>query len=174
VAGAIYYNNAFHPFLDRLVRPREFADSWLVVLFLTLAANVFFVWREANKSGRPFLSSSMRLALRAILPNLLIPAAFTVWFYAVGSKGGTEIELVMVWVAFYGLALLSTSLFAPRSLVILGWTFLLSSLAVPACLDELETRILDVPTFVMGFTFGFYHLVYAVCTWPRRGVYPPE
>jgi hypothetical protein len=167
--GAIYYNNAIRPVLGRLVRPREFAVVWMFVLGLAVLANAFFVWRGAKKSGRPFISSGMKLALRAIAPNLLIPAAFTLWFYTTGFKGGTEIDLVVVWVAFYGLALLSTALFAPRSLTLLGWAFLLTSLAVPTLLDRLEALVDDVPTFVMGATFGFYHLIYAVCTWPRQG-----
>jgi small-conductance mechanosensitive channel len=168
-AGAIYYNNAIEPVLGRLVRPREFAVIWVIVLALAVLANGFFVWREAKKSGRPFLSSGMRLALRAIAPNLLIPAAFTLWFYTTGFKGGTEIDLVVVWVAFYGLALLSTALFAPRSLALLGWAFLLTSLAVPTVLDRLEALVEDIPTFVMGTAFGFYHLIYAICTWSLQG-----
>jgi len=26
----------------------------------------------------------------------------------------------------------------------------------------------NLPNVAMGVTFGLYHLVYAVCTWPRR------
>jgi hypothetical protein len=168
-AGAIYFNNSVTPVLRRLVRPREFATAWLVVLVLSLAANAFFVWREARKGGRPFISSGMKLALRAIAPNLIIPAAFTCWFFTTGFKGATELDLVVVWVAFYGLALLCTALFAPRSLALLGWAFLLTALGVPALLDRLEYLIDDVPNFAMGLTFGLYHLIYAACTWSGQG-----
>ena len=147
---------------------REFAVIWLVVLTLALLANAFFIWREAKRAGRPFISSGMKLALRAIAPTLLIPAAFTVWFFATGYKGAAEYELAVVWIAFYGLALLSTGLFAPRSLVFLGWAFLLSSLAFPALRNAVEDLPSNLPNLAMGLTFGLYHLVYAVCTWPRR------
>src|SRR6202011_4997 len=70
--------------IGRSIRPREFAFIWIDVLVLTVVANVFFVWREAKNSGRPFISSGMKLALRAIAPNLIIPAVFTLWFLKVG------------------------------------------------------------------------------------------
>ena len=104
-AGALY---------RRPVDGRVFAAVWLVVLVFAVVTNALFIWREARSDGRPFLSSAMRLALRAIAPNLLIPAAMTVWFFTTGYKGAAEQELVVVWIAFYGLALLSTGLFAPR------------------------------------------------------------
>jgi hypothetical protein len=110
----------------------------------------------------------MKLALRAIVPNLLIPAGFTVWFFATGYNGGAESELAVLWIAFYGLALLSTGLFAPRSLALLGWAFLLSGLAIPALTNVLEDLPADLPNLAMGITFGLYHLVYAVCAWPRK------
>ena len=147
---------------------REFAVVWLIVLAFAVLANAFFIWREARKAGRPFISSGMKLALRAIVPNLLIPAGFTVWFFATGYKGGAESELAVLWIAFYGLALLSTGLFAPRSLALLGWAFLLSGLAIPALTNVLEDLPADLPNLAMGITFGLYHLVYAVCTWPRK------
>jgi len=49
----------------------------LIVLVIAVATNAFFIWREAKKDGRPFISSGMKLSLRAIAPNLLIPAGVT-------------------------------------------------------------------------------------------------
>jgi hypothetical protein len=167
-AAAIYLNYVTNFSNGRPVDAREFAVIWLIVLALTVVANAFFIWREARKDSRPFISSGMKLALRSIAPNLLIPAAFTVWFFATGYKGGAEYELVVLWIGFYGLALLSTGLFAPRSLVFLGWAFLLSALALPALRNVVEDLPADLPNLAMGVTFGLYHLVYAVCTWPRR------
>lgn len=167
-AGAVYYNNEVKLVLGRAVGPREFAVLWIFVLILTALANAFFVWREAKHSGRPFVSSGMKLALRAIVPNLLIPTAFTLWFFQTGYLGAQELQLVAVWVAFYGLALLSTALFAPRSLAILGWAFLLTSLTIAVLTDVIDNLTDDVPDTVMGVTFGLYHLIYAVATWPRK------
>jgi hypothetical protein len=113
--AAIYLKNQAG--VNRPVQGLEFAAVWLAVLILAVATNAFFIWREAKKDDRPFISSGMKLSLRAIAPNLLIPGAVTLWFLVSGYKGTAEQELVVVWIAFYGLALLSTGLFAPRSLV---------------------------------------------------------
>ncbi|MEP7014243.1 MAG: hypothetical protein ABI925_02270 [Verrucomicrobiota bacterium] len=167
-AGAIYWNNEGTPVFGRAIRGREFVMVWLAVLIMAAAANTFFIWREARKNGRPFISSGMKLALRAITPCLLIPMAFTGWFYSTGYLGAAELDLVVVWVVFYGLALLSTTLFAPHSLAILGWAFLLSGLALPALTNLIEYFSIDLPLVTMGVTFGAYHLIYAVCSWPWK------
>ncbi len=165
-ATATYLNNQRS--INRPVHGRAFAVIWLIVLILAVASNAFFIWREAKKDRRPFISSGMKLSLRAIIPNLLIPAALTLWFLVNGYKGATELELVLAWIVFYGLALLSTGLFAPRSLVCLGWAFLLTALAIPAARNVLGDLPAYLPTIAMGLTFGLYHLVYAACAWPRK------
>lgn len=165
-AAAIYLNNQGG--LKRPVHGRAFAVIWLIVLILAAATNAFFIWQEATKDGRPFISSGMKLSLRAIAPNLLIPAAVTLWFLVNGYKGATELELVLAWIVFYGLALLSTGLFAPRSLVCLGWAFLLTALAIPALRNAFGDLPANLPALAMGLTFGVYHLIYAVCAWPRK------
>lgn len=167
-ATIIYLSALPDSALSRTISPREFAFIWINVLILTVIANVFFVWREAKSSGRPFISSGMKLALRAIAPNLIFPALFTIWFLEFGFIGGMELELVVVWVVFYGLVLLSTTLFAPRSLALLGWAFLLSGIGVPVMANWVERMSDDVPNLVMGVTFGLYHVIYALFTWPRK------
>ena len=164
-AAAIYLNDKS---VDWAVQGRAFAAIWLVVLVLAVAANAFFIWREAKKDGRPFVSSGMKLSLRAIAPTLLVPAAVTLWFLVSGYKGAAEQELVVVWIAFYGLALLSTALFAPRSLVCLGWAFLLTALAFLALRNAAGDLPVNLPNVAMGITFGLYHLIYAICAWPRK------
>jgi hypothetical protein len=165
-AAAIYLNGQTG--INRLAQGRAFAAIWLIVLILAVAANAFFIWREAKKDGRAFISSGMKLSLRAITPNLLIPAVVTLWFLVSGYKGATEQELVVVWIAFYGLALLSTALFAPRSLVCLGWAFLLTALALPALKNVVGDLPANLANVAMGITFGLYHLIYAVCAWARK------
>src|SRR5262244_3431592 len=147
-SAAIYLNNQGS--MIRPVQGRDFAVIWLIVLILAVAANAFFIWREAKKDGRPFISSGMKLSLRAIAPNLLIPAAVTLWFLVTGYKGAAEQELVMVWILFYGLALLSTALFAPRSLVCLGWAFLLTAFALPVLRNALGDLPANLPNIAMG------------------------
>jgi len=167
-AGTIYWNNEVSPFFDRAIGGRQFAKIWIAVLIIAVSANIFFIWREAHRTNRPFVSSGMKLALRGIAPCLLIPATFTAWFFSTGHLGGAELDLVVVWIVSYGLALLSTQLFAPQSLALLGWAFLLSGLAIPAATHLVEGFPVEVPLVAMGMTFGLYHLIYAACTWPRK------
>jgi len=164
----IHLSNQSQSLIGRPIRPREFVFIWIDVLILTVVMNALFVWREARSSGRPFISPGMKLALRAIAPNLIVPAIFTLWFLKIGFLGAVELELVVIWVVFYGLALLSTALFAPRSLAILGWAFLLTGVSVPVIANAVEGLPDNVPTMVMGLTFGLYHLIYAACTWSRK------
>lgn len=160
-AGAIYVNDEVNHFLDRPVRPREFAFAWIDVFVLTALLTAWFLYRArgANHDGSGFARA--RFALKTIAPFLLIPAAFTSWFLGTGYLGATEMELVAVWIAFYGLLLLSTAFFAPRSVVALGWAFLITGLAIPALADRINYWVDSVPTVLMGLSFGVYHLVFA-------------
>jgi hypothetical protein len=51
----------------------------------------------------------------------------------------------------------------------LGWAFLISGVIY---LFWTKSFLSDprgmMPNLAMGATFGLYHLVYAVCVWPRR------
>lgn len=167
-AAAIYWNNEANLLFGQAIRGREFVQIWIAVLITAAVANTFLIWREARRNGRPFVSSGMKLALSTIAPCLLIPAAFTAWFFSTGYLGGAELDLVIVWIVSYGLALLSTALFAPRSLAMLGWAFLLSGLAVPTLTNLVDYFSIDLPLVAMGVTFGVFHLIYAACTWPWK------
>ena len=146
---------------------RHFAEIWLINLAIVLAVNTFFLRREALKTGRVLLSPGARLTMRAIGPCLLIPTATTIWFFRNAEPIDEEI-MVAVWIMFYGLCLLATALFAPRSLVFLGWAFLVSGLIYlfwPKSLTNDPRGIF--PNLAMGATFGLYHLIYAVAVWSK-------
>lgn len=172
--AALWYFDRSRPVGAPRLDGRTFAVIWLVILGVVLAVNTLFVRREARKGKRPLLSSGAKLALRAIAPCLVIPAATTLWFFKEADPIDREV-LVAVWIAFYGLALLATALFAPRSLAFLGWAFLLSGLVVSFWPKSLGFDPHGMfPNLAMGATFGLYHLVYAACTWSRRPNEAPE
>lgn len=168
-AAIVYLNDEGRINLGRTIRARDFATIWIDVMVVSIVTVIFFLWSEARRNGRPFFSGELQLVLNQIAPCLLIPAAFTAWFLGTGYLGAQELNLVVVWIAFYGLTLLSLSIFAARSLVLLGWAFLLTSLAVPVTINTIETYFsFNVPNVLMGLTFGIYHLIYATLNWPRK------
>jgi hypothetical protein len=154
---------------------RDFICAWLVPLVLTAGANTLFIWREARRAGRPFLSPGLRLALRSLMPAMLVAAAITFVAWRMPSDVDAPVVLALAWIALYGLALLATMNFAPRSLAILGWSFVATAI--------LWLVLLSVPTFhgakelhgerganhAMALTFGLYHLIYGIGTWRSRG-----
>lgn len=167
-AGTIYVNDEIHRFLGRLVQPREFAFAWIDVFVLSAVAMFGILARVARANGDAFPSRRTGMALRAIAPLVVIPFAVTAWFFGSGYLGAGELQLVITWIAFYGLVLLSTSFFAPSGITILGWAFLISALIVVTMTDRIDDWTGNVPTSAMGVTFGLYHIVYAALNWNRR------
>ena len=110
----------------RNVDATRFFLVWTGVFLVTLAANTLFILRGAQGRGEPMLSASMKLALRSIAPGMFAGGAIS----AVLTMT-TDVPLLptLMWLVFYGLGLLSTMTFAPRSIVLLGWAFLLTGSA---------------------------------------------
>ncbi|CAN5806508.1 hypothetical protein BH20VER1_BH20VER1_09380 [soil metagenome] len=154
----------------------QFLPAWLCALVITVAANTIFLWREAQRDGREFLSAGLRLALRSIIPSFFVAGmvTFIIWRDPFNNLDAPYI-LGLTWTACYGLALLSTMNFAPRSLSILGWSFVVSAVIWLLLLSSPNLRGLDAlrgisgATLPLALTFGIFHLVYAACTWPARG-----
>ncbi len=157
----------------RNVNAYLFFQVWTLVFLVTLGVNTLFIWRNTQVRGEPMVSTAMKLALRSIVPNLfaggVIGACLTMT---------TSLALLppLFWVIFYGLGLLSTMNFAPRSIVVLGWAFLFTGIAMLIYLMnqsimpdfDLPSPTRFFPAAFMGMTFGVYHVVYAACTWPSR------
>ena len=142
-----------------------FLAGWLTVLAITAAANTWFLWRDARRRGDVFLSAGMRAAVRAFSPSYLAAAFFTVLMAKCPEL------LPPVWMLFYGLGLLATQHFAPRSIALLGWAFLAAGplLIVSDVTGIFETLgVIRHGNLALGATFGLFHLIYAACTWPRR------
>jgi len=164
----IYVNDELFHLIGRTIRPREFAFAWIDIFIITAIAAAFFLWRAARDNADIFPSDRTKLVLSTIAPLGLIPAAFTGWFLATGYLGAVELELVSIWIAFYGLICLATRWFAPRSIRMLGWFFLLSALSIPLLADFIDAGTNNAPITLMGVTFGVYHLIFAVLNWNPR------
>jgi hypothetical protein len=98
---------------------------WGGVLLTTLAAHAIFVWREARRERRPIWSPTFRLALRSALPFFILTG---IWLVACRSIIPSSVPgaAVVGFCLLYGLMLLSTQSFAPRSVIVLGWSFFLA------------------------------------------------
>jgi hypothetical protein len=142
----------------------EFLVVWLVILALTSLTNLFFLSRGAAQRGDPFFSSGMKCALMSVAPAFAAAGMLT-WMVH------SPIHLALVWITFYGLGLLATQHFAPRSLVILGTMFFLVGCGLVASWKHLfmpnphvEPSTLVV-SGIMAATFGGFHLAYAALVW---------
>lgn len=143
---------------------RMWLGVWLGVLLLASAFNFFQLARDARRENRAFLSNGLRLALRGLLPPLL---AGGVTGLVCGGNGALELTAVL-WMIFYGLALLAVREFAPVSLTRLGMVFLAAGLVgfsaiafwpiIPPCWLPVETAL---ASSLMGATFGIFHITYA-------------
>ncbi len=168
-AGAAVLRGIYHPAGSDTEFATAFLLTWGAVLLLTMLANTFFLWRGSKLRGERFLSSGMKLALGAMLPGMLNGLFFTLAFY----KGSNGCWLPPIWMLCYAVALLATKHFAPRSIMILGWAFLIAGMVSFYFLFFWScsfgvSYFLSGSNAMMGLTFGLFHLIYAACTWPRK------
>lgn len=147
-----------------------FLYTWLIILGIASALNVFLLAKEAARRSQPFVSKGMRMALRAFAPPMLV-----------GGCVGIGLILflhnltlaALLWILCYGLALLGTASFSPRSLIRLGWAFVVAGLllffawALNRDVDMLSSDMAPA-SLAMGLTFGLLHVVYALAVFFSR------
>ncbi len=144
--------------------PGEFLIVWLVILGLTTLTNFFFLSRGAAQRGEPFFSAGMKCALFSVAPPFFAAGVLTLMMHR-------PIQLALIWITLYGMGLLATQHFAPRSLVALGGTFFLGGCALLATWKHffmpnphVEPSALVV-SGILAATFGGFHLAYAAAVW---------
>lgn len=156
------------------VEPRRFLAIWIAILAITSCLNLVLLYREARKRQQPFVSEGMRMAVRAFMPPMLVGGVLgfcLIWF-------NDDVKLAaLVWILCYGLALLATAPFSPRSLVRLGWAFLVAGGALTFLyfakggLGMFQNDEAPASLF-LGLTFGMLHILYAVAVFIRRKPHP--
>lgn len=145
-----------------------FLECWLGALGIAAVGNIYFLRADAHRRGEKFVSAGMRAALRALWPSYLVAAVVTILSWRFPGI------LPIPWMLLYGLGLLGTQHFAPRSIALLGWAFLMAGLlALIGLIQSLgslgnEHSLLIGGNLTMGVTFGVFHLIYAACAWPRK------
>ncbi len=149
-----------------------FTLVWGTVFLTASGANFYFLRRAALRRNDPFLSPGMRMALQALAPSLLCGAVLTTVALLLQQ---VWLGLPVVWMLCYGMGLLSTAHFAPRSISRLGWTFLNFGLLTAVCLalpGWSEYYWAMASNLLMMGAFGFGHLAYAAYVWPRQVAAP--
>ena len=151
----------------------SWVTCWMVALVLTTLFNIWLISRKSKREGRPFFSPGLKMALRAFIPPMLAGGVLGI---ALTLKAdGDSAAGASIWVTCYGLALLATRGLAPASIPRLGLAFLIAGLAaflywwsdganqLPGLgtPDRMESLMLEA-SLIMGFCFGFFHLVYGV------------
>ncbi|MBK8037467.1 MAG: hypothetical protein IPK22_10075 [Verrucomicrobiaceae bacterium] len=147
-----------------------FLIVWHGILAACTILNVALLAREAKRRGQSLVSDGMKMALRAVSPPLIVGGVLA---------GGLVIWLqnltlaALIWVLCYGLALLATASFSPKSITRLGWAFVMAGLvlflawAANGEVRDLRTD-LGPASLVMALTFGLLHIVYAIAVFVSR------
>jgi len=172
ILAAAFFHFSWRPGDNARAESHLFLACWLSALTVAAGGNVYFLRTDAQRRGEKFVSAGMRAALRALWPSYLVAATLTIL-----CRNSPEF-LPISWMLLYGLGLLGTQHFAPRSITLLGWAFLIAGLLAMVGSLWVETFVgradglLFVGNLVMGLTFGGFHLIYAVCVWPRGSRVP--
>jgi hypothetical protein len=148
-----------------VLTPGQFLVVWLVILALTGLTNLLFLYRGARHRNAPFFSSGMKCALLSLAPPFFAAGVLTT------LVTHHPMELGLIWITLYGIGLLSTQHFAPRSLIVLGLAFFFTGCGLLATWKHLfmpnphhEPSTLVV-SGIMAATFGGFHLAYAAAVW---------
>lgn len=155
-------------------RPVVWLLIWLSVLVVVSILNMVLLYRSARQRGEPFVSSGMKHALRALLPPLV--AGFIMSLLTVTQEGNGKLhchaDVAAYWILFYGLALLATGSFSPRSMQALGAGFFAFGVLtfLPSVREWHGTHYpkeWQYPAAVlhMAFSFGVLHIIYAAAVW---------
>ncbi len=155
---------------DAVFSNTTFLIIWHGILAACTVLNVVLLAREAKRRDQAFVSEGMKMALRAVSPPLIVGGVLA---------GGLVIWLqnltlgALIWVLCYGLALLATASFSPKSLTRLGWAFVIAGLVLfLAWASNGEVRDLRTDlgpaSLVMALTFGLLHVVYAIAVFVSR------
>lgn len=149
---------------DPSIVASDFLALWLAVLIISGVINVMLLAREARRRGHSLVSDGMKMAIRAIAPPMLVGGIVGIGLIL---KSHNVTAAALTWIICYGLALLATASFSPRSLIRLGWGFVISGLALGWLWLEkspllTSTNDLDTAMKAMGLTFGLLHLGYGL------------
>lgn len=148
----------------------KFLAAWLILLALSTVSNLFLLVRESKEQAQPFITDGLRMALRAVIPPLTVGGVLGICLITFRS----EIVLAaLVWILCYGLALLSTASFAPKSVIRLGCGFLIGGIGLTVLWFFSKGSIagmgsISLASLFLGLTFGLFHVIYSVAVFLNK------
>lgn len=152
----------------------SWANCWLVGLVCVLLFNVAQILRASTAHGRVFWSAGLRTAMRGALPSIVAGGFLGLLYVRTGAPESVKLA-ASIWILHYGIALLAIREFAPRSMVYLGWTFVICGLLCLGGLTHLNEFLSRTVghlsgSHLMAIAFGGFHLIYGgiIVTTGRR------
>ena len=167
------------PLFSGMTRYSEWKWAWFGVAVIVMMFNTILVVVKAKREEKSVFSPGLRMGIWAIFPSLLI--GFVIGLLQ--PEGYHPVILAWIWMLCYGVALMATRSFAPRSISWLGFAFILAGLyhfiKWPSFALGVSQRgwaevrslpsfqgLISVPESVsfanqaMMFSFGALHLIY--------------
>lgn len=152
--------------------PRSFAEYWMVIAALAIAAAFVMARRQALKEKEPFWSPPTRRVMQALLPALTAGLLLTLAFSLGGRSARLEasmsihaqnvaafVWLPAAWIVLYGCSIHAAGFFMPRGMKLFGWLFIAGG-AVLFWTTFQQTPSCRLAHALMGFFFGALHLAY--------------
>lgn len=165
VAGAGALTGAAIGIVASIQSPIGFLVCWGVVAILSALFAMAWMRRQALRAREVFWTLPARRVAWAMLPALAAGAALGV---ISGLHRGAWVSLLPgLWPILYGTALHAGGFYTPRGIRWLGWIFLGAGIAATA-IQWTGDNPASTPGqilrghYLMGATFGFIHLAYAV------------
>jgi hypothetical protein len=143
----------------------DWITIWLAGLGLAVVFHIYQLWRAARVSrSRSLWSTGLKTALRCALPSLVTGGILGILACKFISPLPREMAACF-WITHYGIALLAIREFTPKSMVWLGWSFVVFGITVFYLLFTSEApRELFLMKFngsrLMAITFGGFHMIY--------------
>ncbi len=136
----------------------ELGLLWLIELALAVAIEFGCNKRRAKSIGKRVASPLGAHIIVAALPAFVAALALTAFF----ALHGLAALVWGIWMLTYGLAICAVGLFSVRPVSYLGAAFVLAGAVTLLLPTQLQL-------FMMGLTFGGFHIVYGVLMGRKHG-----
>jgi hypothetical protein len=163
LAGLLGSAAAVTSYLLNIQSARGFIYYWCGICAIAIIGVLLVIRRQALKSDEPFWTPPTRRVVSAMSPALAVGAILTMFaYFSTNGPNSASLMLPPLWMALYGCALHAGGFFMPKGIRLLGWTFIVTAVAVIVISVTSGLKVLlllfDGGHLLMGLTFGGLHL----------------